>query len=444
MTIRSRDAACAAVAKFTAGFAAPQAPLIPTAELRERLGQGEDIILVDVRTPEEQLVSMIPGAVTQAKFEAEVLPKLLRLGGAGDSSDGPCTIGGASDTWVSDAVPRRAPLVVPYCTVGYRSGLYCRELFNDHGLRHLSNGEGIIMWTFDGGDLVRPEPGPRPLRAPPLTSVDLVDGDASSSGGAAASSSSAAVCGRAGEAERSFPLAVAVREVHVFGKPWDIAAEGYRTVYFSNMGGALRYLRGRLHGAVAKMRKHSQSLALWSWALALFYLLFTPACGVMYHCGCRLAISKWGQVETCNIFGGVEEVHRCPWCSCSGLSCIFVASDSKALRDIPLLDLVPDGSFLTLLTVAVLWSSWRLIDSLGRKWEAPKKAAAAFKALLALLWFFAYCLVMGGLFFVFAPEYPYFLGLEREGSVSQVPAVNATAVAGAAVPYGSSGGSGRL
>ena len=62
----------------------------------------------------------------------------------------------------------------------------------------------------------------------------------------------------------------------------------------------------------------------------------------------------------------------------------------------PLFDLVPDGSMVTALTVAVLWSSWRRLDrfegfgkATGRRF--PLHAVSAAKALLALLWFMAYC-----------------------------------------------------
>merc|ERR1719491_1589680 len=125
MTARERSAAQAMVAKFTARLGQTGAELIPTTELSERLRSGERIVLVDVRTPEEQMVSMIPGAVTREVFEEEVLPTL---------KDEKAT----------------SPLIVPYCTVGYRSGLYCKELVDDHGLPSVRNGEGVILWTFDG------------------------------------------------------------------------------------------------------------------------------------------------------------------------------------------------------------------------------------------------------------------------------------------------------
>ena len=86
-----------------------------------------------------------------------------------------------------------------------------------------------------------------------------------------------------------------VTRVHVYGKPWDMAAEGYSTEYFSHTGGALRFLK-------EKCQKRGPKVVPWMVTFLLFYLCFTPACGVMYACGCRLAFSKFGQVETCNIY----------------------------------------------------------------------------------------------------------------------------------------------
>ncbi|CAJ1431115.1 unnamed protein product [Effrenium voratum] len=168
MTNRSRADAAAAARQFAGQSGAEGvAPLLPSAELRQRLEKGEEIVLVDVRCAEEQQVSMMPGAVTKEHFESQVLPKLRQ--------------------------EPKGRLVVPYCTAGFRSGIYAKELVK-YGL-NVRNGEGVVMWTFDGNGLVRPS-------------------------------------------ETSL-----VKEVHVFGKPWDMAAEGYSTVYFSHVGGALRFLK---------------------------------------------------------------------------------------------------------------------------------------------------------------------------------------------------------
>jgi len=154
--------------------------------------------------------------------------------------------------------------------------------------------------------------------------------------------------------------------------------------------------------------------ALWLWAFAIFYLFFTPACGVMYSCGCRLALSKSGQVETCNIFDHSPGVHKCPWCSCSGIACIFVAYDTKTFRGVFLLDLLPDGFFVTIFTVIFLYFTWRAVDMAATRYKLPLATVLVSQALLALVWFVAFCLIMGSIFFLADSDYPYFLGFERE------------------------------
>ena len=97
---------------------------ITAEELRALRADGE-VVLVDVRTPEEQAVSMIPGAVTQAEFEAE----------RGKYAGAP---------------------VVTYCTIGARSGEYAAKLAAD-GVE-VRNLEGsLLAWTHAGGELAGPE-----------------------------------------------------------------------------------------------------------------------------------------------------------------------------------------------------------------------------------------------------------------------------------------------
>lgn len=75
----------------------PEVEEITAAELLADLEAGRELVLVDVRKPEEQTVSMIPGAIAQEEFERR--QEMLR-----DKT------------------------VVTYCTAGYRSGLYAKEL----------------------------------------------------------------------------------------------------------------------------------------------------------------------------------------------------------------------------------------------------------------------------------------------------------------------------
>jgi len=375
MTARDRSVAEAYVAKFGTAFGQSEAPVIPTAELNERLRRNEPTVLVDVRAVEEQRVSMIPGAVTREVFEAEVLPTLKGQQGPG-------------------------PLVVPYCTVGFRSATYCRDLMRDHGLHNVKNGEGIVMWTFDGDYLVRPLPGNTVTRAAPMQAIALDDASPRAS-----DEGKSIVYGK--RVADSTAHTDAVHEVHVYGPTWNCAAEGFTTVYFSSSHGIWKYVLDRCRNS-----KTIRTVAPWALTFALFYMCFTPMCGAMYHCGCRLAFSKWGQVETCNIYDNTA-AHRCPWCTCSGFSCIFVSSDTKAFSGIFLLDILPDGFFVATITILVLYFSFARVEKTDACLRRGSGVCCFVKVLISVLWFFSYCLLMGGILFAAHSDYPYFLGIER-------------------------------
>jgi rhodanese-related sulfurtransferase len=98
---------------------------------------GDRAVLVDCRTDAEREVSIIPGAVARGAFEAA---------------------GGAR------AALAAGKTVVPYCTIGYRSGNYALELARAHPALEVRNGEGIVPWALDGGALVRPADGARASR----------------------------------------------------------------------------------------------------------------------------------------------------------------------------------------------------------------------------------------------------------------------------------------
>jgi rhodanese-related sulfurtransferase len=126
----------------------PDVPEVTVAELLD-LQTGEEIVIVDVRSPPEQAVSMIPGAITSSDFEAN----RQRYEGR---------------------------TVVTYCTIGGRSGRFAQALraqgWNAHNLRG-----SILAWTHGGGPLVDAE-GP-------------------------------------------------TRRINVHGSRYDLAAEGYETVW---------------------------------------------------------------------------------------------------------------------------------------------------------------------------------------------------------------------
>lgn len=116
-------------------------------------------ILVDVRSKEERDVSMIPGGISVEEFEAMIKENPKQY---------------------------KSQLIVPYCTIGYRSGKYGTQLMEKHGFTNVRNGEGIVLWTYQGADLVtKKEEG-----------------------------------------------IVSTKVVHTFGSAWNLAADGYSTVQF--------------------------------------------------------------------------------------------------------------------------------------------------------------------------------------------------------------------
>jgi len=93
-----------------------------TVEELVALRANGDVVVVDVREPEERRVSMIPGAIAKETFEAE-----------------------------REAYADRT--VVAYCTIGYRSGLYTRELIED-GVDARNLAGSILSWVDRGHPLV--------------------------------------------------------------------------------------------------------------------------------------------------------------------------------------------------------------------------------------------------------------------------------------------------
>jgi rhodanese-related sulfurtransferase len=128
-------------------------PTVPIISNDDILLQINEAIIVDVRSPAEMQVSMLPNAITSLEFEKRV-----------------------------DSIPKNA-LIVPYCTIGYRSGQYGSELMR-RGFSNVKNGEGIILWTY-------------------LKDSYLVCNDQKT------------------------------RKVHVFGSTWNVASEHYQSVMYS-------------------------------------------------------------------------------------------------------------------------------------------------------------------------------------------------------------------
>ncbi len=105
----------------------PGVPSITPEQLRQELASESQLILVDVRQPAEQQVSMIPGAITQQEFETRF-------------ADG------------ADAT------VVTYCTIGYRSGKFAAEL-RAKGVNAVNLRGSLLGWCHSAGELVN-ENGP--------------------------------------------------------------------------------------------------------------------------------------------------------------------------------------------------------------------------------------------------------------------------------------------
>lgn len=98
-------------------------PWIKAAELKSIL-EDTNLILVDVRKPAEQEVSMLPHALDTYQF-----------------ADG-----------YRHGIPPGKRLVL-YCTIGYRSGKYAGQLAAMGVKSEVLEG-GILMWSFAGGPLV--------------------------------------------------------------------------------------------------------------------------------------------------------------------------------------------------------------------------------------------------------------------------------------------------
>ena len=99
----------------------PEVEEISVEELLRALDEEAPPIVVDVRTDEERAVSIIPGSISQQEFE----------------------------TRIADLEGR---LIVTYCTIGYRSGLYADEL-RLRGWEVLNLKGSVLSWTHSGRTL---------------------------------------------------------------------------------------------------------------------------------------------------------------------------------------------------------------------------------------------------------------------------------------------------
>ena len=114
--------------------------------------RSDDLVLVDTRRPEEMQVSKLPGAISKNQY-------------------------------LVDPSRYKGLMVVSYCTISYRSGVFAREMAKKGHIIYNLKG-GILAWTLEGGSVYDPQ-GRKTSR------------------------------------------------IHVFGKRWNYAPQGYQTVMFS-------------------------------------------------------------------------------------------------------------------------------------------------------------------------------------------------------------------
>ena len=143
------------------------------------------VLLVDVRTEEERNVSMIKGAINETQFEAMQLKKNVH-----------------SDDEIKY-------IVVPYCTIGHRSGIFATQLIESKGWDKdlVFNGQGVVPWSYESLDLEVPlehhtmvKDNDNDLNAPIIKTTSTFN-------------------------------------LHVFGSRWDIADPKYVTTTFSVWNG---------------------------------------------------------------------------------------------------------------------------------------------------------------------------------------------------------------
>jgi len=87
------------------------------------LAKRGGVVFVDVRSPEEQRISMIPGAVTDAHFLKNV------------------------EEYKDD-------IIIGYCTISYRSGELAKKLKEEKGITMYNLRGGLLAWIHDGGRVV--------------------------------------------------------------------------------------------------------------------------------------------------------------------------------------------------------------------------------------------------------------------------------------------------
>jgi rhodanese-related sulfurtransferase len=97
------------------------------ADLIQQQQQQEQIVFLDIREKEEQQVSIIPNAITLDQFNQS-----------------------------KQQYKDNNTLIIPYCTIGYRSAITAQQLAIQDGFRTKNLIGGIIAWTQQGLPLDTP------------------------------------------------------------------------------------------------------------------------------------------------------------------------------------------------------------------------------------------------------------------------------------------------
>jgi rhodanese-related sulfurtransferase len=106
------------IIEFESSFNVPQVDVASA----QRLVAKQGFLLLDVREPKESHVSMLPGAISLAQFEA-------------------------------NPAAFKDQKIIAYCTIGYRSGKFAQH-WNERGF-HISNLRGsLLLWAHANGPLV--------------------------------------------------------------------------------------------------------------------------------------------------------------------------------------------------------------------------------------------------------------------------------------------------
>jgi len=211
------------------------------------------IILVDVRSKSERLISTIPDAVSLQSFEKEIVPSLLlllpptitkQIVVTKSSSSLPVVTEddkiGTTTTSVDDGeriISSDDVKVIIYCTIGYRSGVEARRLKDKYSFLKgiIYNLDGIVPYTHAISSLSLPRSkcngeGDEDLTGETLKKLALID-----------------------------PRTKQVTDrVHVYGPTWNCVAGGFEAVSFSLPVMLLRSMLVGITVAWCKIQRYSR------------------------------------------------------------------------------------------------------------------------------------------------------------------------------------------